>query len=108
MDERLRSKNSKTRHGFIGMVEHSKETKPDVTIPKSEAELIPLTDLRKETHLKQARSLLAVALDANRGFPQLRKNNPELYRKITDEQHEVAEKRRRAQNNPDILDMRLD
>lgn len=51
--------------------------------------------------------LALVALDANRGWPELKKRNPALYKEITDEQQAVADCRRRAAVNRELLDMRL-
>ena len=53
------------------------------------------------------RRMMEVVLDANAGFPDLRKRNPKLYRQITDEQREIAECRRKAGRSR-LLDMRLD
>jgi hypothetical protein len=55
-----------------------------------------------------SRALLDTAVDASRGYPELKKRNPELYRKITDRQNAVAACRERAARNRKLLDMRLD
>lgn len=60
---------------------------------------------------KQARRstiMLDTIVDANNGFPELRKRNPKLYAEITAQQQAVADCRRRAATNRDLLDMRLD
>lgn len=57
---------------------------------------------------RQARVIMDTIADFNRGLPELRKTNPELAERITREQQEVADCRRRAAMNRDLLDMRLD
>ena len=61
-----------------------------------------------DTARRQADRLMEVVADANAGWPALKKRNPKLYKQITDEQREVAECRRRAAMNRDLLEMRLD
>jgi hypothetical protein len=90
----------KRRHGFIGMVESSK-AQPDeeTSLPSPE----PSNESRSAASI-----LIKTVLDFNNGLQNLRRTNPELYKKFTDEQHAVADCSRRAGSNPDILDMRLD
>jgi hypothetical protein len=90
----------KRRRGFIGMIESSK-SQPDVesTLPSPE----PSNESRSAASI-----LIKTLLDFNNGLQNLRRTNPELYKKITDEQQAVADCSRRAGSNPDILDMRLD
>lgn len=56
----------------------------------------------------QAERLIAIVADANQGWPELAKRNPELARKLRAEQQAIADCRRRAATNRRILDMRLD
>jgi hypothetical protein len=49
---------------------------------------------------KQRNLMVDTIVDANRGYPELKKRDPELYRKIMDRQHAVAEARRRSARSP--------
>jgi hypothetical protein len=46
---------------------------------------------------KQTEVLVDTIIDANRGFPELRKSNPELYEKIMAEMEDLARCRRAGQ-----------
>jgi hypothetical protein len=49
---------------------------------------------------KQRNLMIDTVIDANRGYPELKKRDPELYRKIMERTHAVAECRRRSARSP--------
>jgi hypothetical protein len=83
----------KRRHGFIGMVENSK-AQPD------EEQAAPSSESLNASRMRAAHHMIKTAVDFNNGLRNLRITNPELYKKITEEQHEVADCRRRAGSIP--------
>lgn len=46
---------------------------------------------------KQTQILVDTVIDANRGFPELRKTNPELYKQIMEDMEDLARCRRAGQ-----------
>jgi|tagenome__1003787_1003787.scaffolds.fasta_scaffold17868779_2 hypothetical protein len=63
-------------------------------------------ELAKERLTRRSSLMVDTVIDANNGFPELRKRNPELYKEITERQQAVAACRRRAANSP-ILRMKI-
>lgn len=58
--------------------------------------------------LRQARRLVGIVRDANRGWPELAKRNPELAAEFRAETQAILDCKRRAASDSDLLDMRID
>jgi hypothetical protein len=106
MSEKPGPKRRHAPRGFLGMLENSKPQEPQAAESIDDVDRIPTGDWRAEIRLRQVQRLVRLAKDFNGTIR--RELGPERAQVYIDEQREVAEARRRAQTNPDILDMRLD
>lgn len=62
----------------------------------------------EKTPSQQALRLVAIAKDANRGWPELTRTNPKLATEFKKETKAIADAKRRAQTDRTLLEMRLD
>ena len=56
---------------------------------------------------RQTEILVDTVANPEAAMQELEKTHPELVREIRERQYDVAEKRRRANSNPDILNLRI-